>query len=141
MEYFFPVTVRASRSLAFRGIDVISKMHMFENNVVSVWMKMVSPLGDGSVVEFHDTVGGHLRDEHLCNQGEALVERCINSGDDQKEQKQKHKINFTGEGQSGACKNRCRHAQAHNHAGRIYKYAGAKFSSDHNPFMFVNLAV
>ena len=59
---------------------------MVEYDIVAVRLEGFRPLRRRRVVNLVHAVGRYLGDEHLRNQGKALVEGSVDAGDDQKEQ-------------------------------------------------------
>ena len=55
---------------------------MVKYDVMALGMECLRPFGDGSLVDLVDAVGGHLGDEHLRDEGQALVERRVHAGND-----------------------------------------------------------
>ena len=55
---------------------------MVEHDVVAHGSKGLHALSDRSIINLIHAVGGHLGDEHLRDEGQALVERRVHAGND-----------------------------------------------------------
>ena len=62
---------------------VIGKAHLVEYDIVAFRLKGFRPLRRRRIVDLVHAVGRYLGDEHLRNQGKALVEGGVDAGDDQ----------------------------------------------------------
>ena len=120
---------------------VVGKAHLAEHNVVPLGLEVRGALRHRRVVDFRHAVGGHLGDEQLRDEGQALVEGGIDPGDDQQEQEEQHEVNLAGENPVGAHQDGGGHAQTHDDAGGVDKDAGAQFALDGDLLVVVNLLV
>ena len=70
---------------------------MVEYNVVPFGTEGLRPFCNGSVEQSVHPIRRNLGNKQFSDQGQALVERRIDSGDDHQEQKQQHKVDLTGQ--------------------------------------------
>ena len=114
---------------------------MVKHDVVAFGLKDIRPRGDGRLVDLVDAVGGYLGDEHLRDEGQALVKGRIHARDDQQEQEQQHEVDLPGQDQACPRQDGGRYAQAHDHAGGVYEQAGGEFAPNGDFFVLVDLLI
>ena len=114
---------------------------MPELDIMSMGHKLRLALGDGRLIDLIDAISGNLRDEQLRDEGQALVKRRIDPGDDKQEQEQYHKVDLPGQDQAGSGQDGRGHAQAHDHAGSIDKEPGSQLALDGDLLVLIDLFV
>ena len=114
---------------------------MVEDDVVSLGRKGLRSLRDGRFIDFVHAVRRHLGDEHLRDEGKALVEGRVGARNDQQEQEQQHEVDAPGENGLRAHEDSGGHAQPHDDAGGVDEHARAQLAANHDPFVLVDLAV
>ena len=114
---------------------------MIKDDVVSLRRKGLRTLRGGRIVNFVHAVGGDLGDEHLGDEGKALVKGRVDAGDDQQKEEQQHEVDAPGEDGLRAHEDGGGHAQPHDDAGGVDKHARAQLAADHDLLMLVYLLI
>ena len=118
---------------------VIGEGDVLKDDVVTLRLEHLRAFRRGRVVDLIQTAGRNLRNEHLRDQGQSLVEGGVDAGDDHEEQE--HKVDGALQHQRRAGQDRGGHAEAHDDGRPVDEQADDKFALSVGAFKPVDLPV